>query len=162
MSTVYSWGYRGRRVDELECHVAHLGAVIIDTRKVPYSRFQQWSRESLRQQFGSRYVHVPGFGNVRYQETAADAVQLADPDAGLAAVGAILAARPIILLCMCREHEQCHRSTVAALIAERFGVPVVPLGDTQPEQQPAQLGLFRASGAMNGAMTDDSDLSQNR
>lgn len=48
---------------------------------------------------------------------------LKDAEAGYAKVEALLA-NSIVLLCGCSEVSKCHRAVVAALIAEKSGLPI--------------------------------------
>lgn len=143
--TVYSVGYLAWRIDDLIARVEQLGAVLVDTRHVPYSRMRQWSKDNLARRLGARYRHVKGFGNLRWKETSADAIALADVDDGLRQVAPLLVKGPIMLLCACKLHETCHRREVARLVVERYGGSIVlvePLTEERAAEEPAQFRLL--------------------
>lgn len=139
---IYSYGYRHRSPDELVALAERLDATVGDCRYQPYSRQRQWGRDFLQKRLGQRYVWLRAFGNLRYRETAADAVELVDPETGLREVAPILARRSLIALCMCEHHHECHRKDVIELIAARFGLPMVLLGADAVSGHQAQISLL--------------------
>lgn len=149
VKTVYTFGYQGFTIDELQAKARELGAIVIDTRKTAYSRYPGWGMKALATRFGwDGYRYFGGmFGNVNYKTPGAG-IKLADPVKGLAEIQPILDAQPIILLCGCWSFATCHRTTVAALIRETFGNPVVHLTranmpkDAKPAEDTNQLKMF--------------------
>lgn len=81
--------------------------------------------------FGSRYRHVPGFGNVNYREGS---IELADPERGWNAIQDI--ERPIILMCGCQSPQDCHRSTVASILSTDIGSAPTHLQSPTERTQP--------------------------
>lgn len=125
MTSVYTWGYLAGTPEDLDAYVQALGAIVIDARLVPYSQREAWRSTGLRQRLGTNYQGVPDLGNVNYRTPGAPFV-LRDQESGLARVRGM--GRPMIVLCACRNHDTCHRSMVANLIArdmERVAGPGV-------------------------------------
>lgn len=92
---------------------------LVDIRKNPRSRwYPRFNQSALQACYGKRYIHLPEFGNVNYApENRANGIVLANPSEGLRQVQRLLAhGWSIMLLCACKEYEQCHRKTVYDLI----------------------------------------------
>ncbi len=127
MNTIYTWGYAGSRPDDLKAFADTLGAAVVDVRYSPHSRWQpRWEGHELQMLVGfSNYFWYQQFGNVNYSGDGP--IKLADPALGLHMVAPILAERPIILVCACRDVERCHRKVAAEYIQYETGAPVVHL-----------------------------------
>lgn len=110
---VYTMGYIGKKMPEIQEIARQLEAVIFDVRFSPYSRNPAWNAGNFRKVFGRRYKHVKAFGNAAYKEGG---TRIVDFDAGRKLVEA--SGRPVILLCACRTYEECHRSVLAARLRE--------------------------------------------
>jgi len=108
-----------------------LGAILIDVRQSPHTTNLGFGKTDLESRLGDWYVHLPAFGNVNYKEGP---VELADPEKGLRAVREM--ERTPVLMCGCRHPEQCHRSTVAQLLADRFGGSIEHLRAPDERAQP--------------------------
>lgn len=131
---LFTLGYAQWSIDEVAACRAHYDASLIDVRRVPYTSKPGFSKEELRDRFGSRYRHVPGFGNVNYD---GGPIKLAAPERGMSTVQEH--AFPLILMCGCQSPSQCHRSTVATLLRPQFdGSPTHLRAPTER----AQPGLF--------------------
>lgn len=131
-------GYSGHHPDELAEMVDRLELDVIDVRLSPRSRASGWNRRRLAALLGARYRHLPAWGNLNYQNGGP--IEIADPDAGLAAVET--SARTPLLLCVCATYETCHRRVLAELLGER-GWVVEELGwdDEPPAASQVQLTL---------------------
>ena len=136
---IYSYGYHGRQVAELDNLSRRLNAVVVDTRYSPRSRDPQWARSALQRVLGDRYEWMPEFGNVLY---TTDAIKLNDPEAGIDRIRPVIEDQPVVLLCMCPRWSRCHRADVAALLSERFGVAVHHLGASGIIATDPQTELF--------------------
>lgn len=121
MHTVYTFGYSGKQVAQLQEVAERLDAIVVDARYSPYSRDKSWNLQNLRRVLAERYVWMKEFGNVLYQTQD---IQLNQPEIGLQRVKPLLERGPIILLCMCWDARTCHRQTVATLISEAYGNPI--------------------------------------
>ncbi|MBN1123021.1 MAG: DUF488 domain-containing protein [Anaerolineae bacterium] len=122
MLTVYTFGYEKRKPEELLCEVERLDAVVIDVRFKPYSRVKGWGRKDLESMLGERYRWVQAFGNEGYKSGS---LALMDVEAGCREVAPLLeAGSNLILLCYEANPAECHRSVVAEILRERFGVGV--------------------------------------
>ncbi len=65
---------------------------------------------------------VQELGNQAFKEGGG--IRLLDPERGVARVKELLASRPVILLCACRQVENCHRRVAAELVASATGLPL--------------------------------------
>jgi uncharacterized protein (DUF488 family) len=123
---VYLLGFWGRTVEDVQRIVADRNAILVDVRLVPFSRWaRNFNRESLIKVFGSGYVHAEGLGNVNYK---GGPVRLFRPRPTLDELCKRLdAGDNLVLMCVCKYPERCHRSEVACLFAERgYAVECVP------------------------------------
>jgi len=133
-SPIYTLGYAQWTADEVDDQLQLLGAVLVDVRRSPQTTKPGFTKDELDARFGSRYVHVPAFGNVNYKEGP---IELAQPKLGMATVQSL--SRPPVLMCGCQAPAQCHRSTVATRLAEEWAVSVTHL---RAPSERAQPGLF--------------------
>jgi hypothetical protein len=111
---VFTFGYQGHKPEDLLRECQRLGAVVCDIRFRPVSRNPVWNQSRLKQMFGERYMHIGALGNRNYKGGPID---IADMEAGLNIVLEHLQRRPVVLMCVCRDFEHCHRR----LVAEKFG-----------------------------------------
>lgn len=121
VQTVFTFGYSGRKVEQLIEVAERLKAAVIDCRFSPFSRDKNWNIYNLQRRIGSRYVWFQEFGNVLYKTMK---IQLNEPEQGLVRLKPILDQQSVILVCMCPIPAECHRQTVAELIRDRFGNPI--------------------------------------
>jgi uncharacterized protein (DUF488 family) len=117
MINIYTAGYYGRDIEAFKEKVNRLGAMVVDIRLVPQSRFTpEWRKKNLEAVFGENYIHVPQLGNKGFKEKR---IEIADMDAGIRILedlymkSTLVGVRPLILLCACKFYERCHRKTVA-------------------------------------------------
>jgi uncharacterized protein (DUF488 family) len=137
MLTIYTLGYAQWTIDEVVEQTSALDAVLVDVRYSPHTTKPGFAKADLAARFNDRYVHLPAFGNVNYQDGP---IELADPERGLQALRKL--ERPPVLMCGCRAPERCHRSTVATLLSDRLGGTVEHL---RAPNERAQPGLFENS-----------------
>ncbi len=131
---IYTLGYSGWRPEAVRAQAETLDAVVVDVRWSPRSRNPQWTRKRLTELLGARYRHVKAFGNLNYK---GGPIKLANPEAGLAEIRPILeAGQPVILMCVCKEVERCHRQDVAAYLVAHLGEDVVVKHLTPPPPPP--------------------------
>jgi uncharacterized protein (DUF488 family) len=141
VNTLYTYGYTGGSIEDLKRY-ADAGALILDIRHKPYSRWQpQWNRRSLEEALWMDYAHCGNLGNRNYKGDLDDpGVHLiVNLEAGLELLRELLRKRPVVLLCACKNAEGCHRNTVARAAVQQFrGVQVRHLapGDSLEYQQP--------------------------
>lgn len=113
---LFTLGYARWTVEEVTACMDRYEATLIDVRHTPYTSKPGFSRDELTDQFGPRYRHIPGFGNVNYENGP---IQLVDPENGISAIRDV--ERAVILMCGCKSHTECHRRTVAELLSRRLG-----------------------------------------
>ena len=122
MYPIYFWGYSGHQMTDLQALQADTGALILDARYKPYSRFRpEWNQKRLAELFGENYLHCPALGNVNYKD-GPEMIQIADLEAGIAVIAA--AGRPVIVICTCKTPDGCHTTVIRDALATR-GYPVV-------------------------------------
>jgi uncharacterized protein (DUF488 family) len=136
MRKIYTIGYIGRTPASLAEYVQSLNATLIDIRYQPYSKIPHWRKDSLHDQFGTRYVWMRCLGNLRYAE--GPPIQIANPGAAVEPIRRFLDRSPVILLCACEHYETCHRTVAAEYLAGRLKVPVVHLPSARkPKAKPS-------------------------
>jgi len=125
MCKIYSFGYGGKKPEDVVKLVDRTGALLLDVRLSPNSRNPMWNGSSIKNLLGDRYIHARGFGNENYK---GGPVKLHDPEMELMCVqGAFTQGVSIILMCVCKSHARCHRKDVAEFIHERTGKEIVIL-----------------------------------
>jgi uncharacterized protein (DUF488 family) len=117
--------------------------VLADVREKPVSRvadFRAASLEHLCKEAGISYMGWPGLGSTEAQrdelketgdfkkfESQFRAHMLKNAKDDLDKIAAVAKRRSVALLCYERLHEDCHRSVVADLMADRLKATVVAL-----------------------------------
>ena len=120
---VYTLGYSGRKMDEIQALVVEREAILFDVRFSPRSRNPVWSGSSFRRVFGKRYRHIRALGNRNYRDGP---IEIVDFEAGVEAIRR--SGRPVILMCGCRDYAECHRRRIAErLTSLGFSVQEIPL-----------------------------------
>lgn len=127
---VYTLGYSGRKMPEIQALVERLGAVIFDIRFSPRSRAPVWNGTNFQRVFGARYRHMKAMGNKNYK---GGPIALVDYEAGKAAIEAM--GRPVILMCVCKDASICHRTTIAERLKSE-GFTVEELGRQAKAKHP--------------------------
>jgi len=128
MQPLYTLGYTGIEPQEIIDAAARINASIADIRYSARSRHPQWSKNTLRTAWGSRYLHISGLGNKNYKGDLGHGIMLANPILGGEIVLALLPQQPVILMCACPNWETCHRRNAAEFIVQmRPNVEVIHL-----------------------------------
>ena len=139
---IYTLGYLGWKVDEVQREVRRLGALLVDVRLRPLSRNPAFTAKRLAERFGARYLWIKEWGNLGYRVPDAP-IRLADWPKGLQRLTARLkedGTEAVVLMCACREVAVCHRKTVAERLAEATGGAVRHLD--LPPGRPREALLF--------------------
>lgn len=112
---IYTIGYSGMPAPRLQQIVTALNAILVDVRFRAASRIATWNKGALVKQFGDKYIHLPQLGNSLYREGG---MQIADYEAGLAAISVIMVTleKPVVLMCACASPVECHRTHLADLL----------------------------------------------
>jgi hypothetical protein len=146
--SIYTFGYRGQRVRDIDWLTGRYDAKLIDIRMSATSSRPEWNGASLHATLGDRYIHIPEFGNRNYANGGP--IEIADVDAGMEAINrwklfAASGSASIILMCGCRELEGCHRRVVADEIMERWSIPSSELRFTWTKNAPSQCPVCRGT-----------------
>ena len=128
---IYTIGYSGRKPEEVKRIVEELGAVLFDIRFSPRSRDPRWAGGNVAKLLGANYRHVRELGNINYKGGPIAFVDLAK---GIDLIRQ--AERPVVLMCVCKDHHTCHRAAAAETLREQ-GFEV-----TEITTRPAQASLF--------------------
>lgn len=139
MHTIYTAGYSGWTPEQLQVAVIERGATLLDIRYRALSRRPEWRREAITAWLGVLYVPMPALGNKNYKNGGP--IELAAPEQSLRLIGPLLNARPIVLLCACRDWRNCHRLVAAEYLAAQLGAPVEHLEPPAREARAQQVPL---------------------
>jgi uncharacterized protein (DUF488 family) len=123
MMTIYTWGYRGRTVEDLRrvCREHNIRRVIDVRRNANFGRIPpQWKSDNLVEAVKG-YSHYQGLGNwAKSRDEGWVSRSKAERDVELDETSTILFCYgSILLLCAEPDAKDCHRSEVAEAIAER-------------------------------------------
>jgi uncharacterized protein (DUF488 family) len=143
MMTIYTLGYSGWKIEDVEAVLERLDAILVDVRMVPRTRWQpQWNAAVLHARLGDRYVWLREFGNRNYKGTF-EQIEIADFPAGKKRLREIAApGKAIVLLCACRDVNICHRKVVAEMLAATWKAAVVHLTRADNVISSSQAALF--------------------
>lgn len=136
-----SIGYEKTRLADVIATLKAAGvATLIDVRDRPISRRPGFSKRQLAagaEAAGIRYVHLQALGTPpegreanhkrdwdRFWRIVDERLATAEAEHALGEAAAIAAASPSCLLCYEADWRICHRSRVAAILAERHGFTV--------------------------------------
>lgn len=133
---IYTLGYAKWSIEEVAKQLDALRATLVDVRHSPHTTKPGFAKSDLEARFGNRYVHLRAFGNVNYKEGP---IELADPEEGLRAIRAL--DRSPVLMCGCQHPDQCHRSSVAQLLADHLDGSIA-ITHLRSARERAQPGLF--------------------
>src|SRR5579864_5001696 len=104
---IYTAGYGSQKsIPKFAEFMERTGSLLVDVRFRPASRNPNWSRSWLQKRFGSEYLWLKALGNVNYKNGGP--IELLDPEAALVILAPIIATRPLLLLCACKDHRECH------------------------------------------------------
>lgn len=157
--TIYTLGYSGWKIEDVEAVLDRLDAVLVDVRMVPRSRIPTWNVGVLGRRFGpastgsaqGRYLWLREFGNRNYKGGPIDIVDFPAGQAKLAEITAChgdlsrrsaaeteaprsrTSGRAIVLLCGCADVKVCHRKLLAEWLAQAWRAEVEHL--TRPDNQ---------------------------
>ena len=136
--TIYTFGYAGKTLADLETVARERNALVIDVRFAPFSRSSpEWAKSTLAVRL-PRYAWLKAFGNENYR---GGPIRIMDYLAGLSQMQARLwADESPLLLCVCSKVETCHRSQLANRLHADLGWPIEHLGVPRPKAR--QGGLF--------------------
>jgi len=143
--TIYTLGYSGWKIEEIQAQLDRLGAVLVDVRMVPRSRAPIWNGSTFRKRLGDRYIWLKEFGNRNYKGTF-EQIEIADFPAGETRLRKFLAKdavfKAIVLLCGCKDVNICHRKVLAQRLAQTWQAAVVHLTRPDNEISDSQPTLF--------------------
>ena len=112
---LHHFGYAGQDARALRAWLEAHDALLVDVRMKPIARHPSWRGPALQRALGDRYRHVAALGNVNFR---GGPVELVNAEAGVREVGELLAAgRPVVVMCVCRDYQVCHRRQVVELLA---------------------------------------------
>ncbi|HPF99071.1 MAG TPA: DUF488 domain-containing protein [Kiritimatiellia bacterium] len=135
--TLFTIGYEGlNTADFLKYLDYHRIEVLVDVRELAFSRKRGFSKTALRtatEQAGVQYVHIRELGSPREDRHElkeswdyksffkAYRRHLEDQSDAIDSLLDLLAENDrVCLMCFEKEHEKCHRSSLAAFISEQF------------------------------------------
>jgi uncharacterized protein (DUF488 family) len=135
--TIYTLGYSGWSIEDVEAVLDRLDAILVDVRMVPRSRWASaWNSAILAKRLGERYTWLRAFGNVNYKGTV-EQIQIADFPAGEKRLRELSAdGKAVVLLCACRDVNVCHRKVLAEWLAQVWSADVVHLTPPDKNAQP--------------------------
>jgi hypothetical protein len=119
MNPIYTLGYSGWNPEALKAKAEELNALVCDIRFSPASRAPQWRQPALIALLGNRYRWLKGLGNENYRNGGA--IRLHQPEASCAYIATLPPDQPLILMCACRDHHQCHRTEAARFVSDTVG-----------------------------------------
>ena len=93
----------------------HQSLFICDVRLNPRSRVPHWNKGRLAAACavqGITYVHVNALGNSLYRSGG---IELLDPVGGIAELAMLMAEEKVVVMCMCKKVDGCHRAEVLRL-----------------------------------------------
>jgi uncharacterized protein (DUF488 family) len=146
---VYTAGYEGLSIDGFLYRLLDRGIQhLIDVRHNPIARrfgFHKSTLNRLCDSIGIRYSHVPSLGIHSSQRQVLDTqndydslfasyrrTTLRRETDSISQVSQWIKESPSVLVCMEADPCTCHRTHLAAVVAERTGLPIIDLG-TEPE-----------------------------
>ena len=110
---LYTFGYSMLGAGAIIEQLVEMGVTIYDIRFSPRSRVHKWRKPYLSEWLGDKYLHLPALGNIHYNDPGED-IELADPAAGVPlVVQPLQVGKHVALMCICKEHDECHRSDAA-------------------------------------------------
>jgi len=129
---LYTWGYQSRDLEELQAIVMNHGIKrVIDVRRKPWSKYQPDFRKERLSQF-SWYEHYEILGN---EHKELPWLKGDHWHTGVKAVANLLKQHPVLLMCLERNPDHCHRKEVAAAIFHEVKCQIEHLGFVRPVEQ---------------------------
>jgi uncharacterized protein (DUF488 family) len=153
--TLYTIGYEGMEVEHFLAAV-HLHGIqtVVDVRELPLSRKPGFSKKALSAHLmhaGLQYSHLPALGcprAIRHRYRAdgdwaryetAFLAHLKVQGSALAALSSKVSESPSALLCFEADAQHCHRTMVAAAIAQLQAMPIVHIKGSARLHRSSQL-----------------------
>ena len=121
---IWTFGYQGRNIPDFKKWLEEHGAIVVDIRYQPKSVQPGWGKDSLSYTLRSRYVHLQHLGNVNYR---AGPIAISSLQTGMALLREYVEAGPVVLMCVCRHLDGCHREVVAKHIERVWGLTIPEL-----------------------------------
>jgi uncharacterized protein (DUF488 family) len=133
-ATLYTFGYLSGRAERIIAELIAVKTPIIDVRYNPTSKHYPYTQEGMQKRDGILYLHLEELGNELYRQALRSKqfkeprIKLHAPEAGLARLHDVLQEYGrAAIFCACASKSTCHRSVVAKLAEQRFGVNVIHL-----------------------------------
>lgn len=104
---IFMTGYAGRDINDLKPMLAELDALLIDIRFAPHSEIMHWRKIYLKTLLGGKYRHIPNLGNRTFRENE---ITIQNLQLGLETI--LNLEGNLVLMCVCREPENCHRRII--------------------------------------------------
>jgi uncharacterized protein (DUF488 family) len=124
MKELLTIGYTEENAQErIDAFLVNERAMLVDIRLSARSRWNgHFGKGALEKRYKKQYVHIPEFGNVNYRPgDRGKGIELAWPDLGLKQIMPLLrSGHSLMLLCACKDYEQCHRKVVYDLIMAKL------------------------------------------
>jgi uncharacterized protein (DUF488 family) len=133
MKTLYTFGYLSAKAERMINEFIAVKTPLVDIRFSPTSRNWRYTQGFLQTRPGVIYVHIVELGNELYKQAlSGDSqephIKLHNPETGLIRLEEVLRAHGrAAIFCACTSKKKCHRTVVAELAKERFGVNIVHL-----------------------------------
>jgi uncharacterized protein (DUF488 family) len=144
---IYTSGYEGLQIDGFLDRLVQSGIQrLVDVRNNPTARRYGFHKSTLQRLCGNLeidYVHFPELGIVSAErkplidqgdyDTLFDRyerITLPSQTAAINQVGKLVKEKPSVLVCMEAEACRCHRSRLANVVADRTGLKVMHLGES--------------------------------
>lgn len=125
MHKLYTIGYSGLNPADFKRWVERENALVIDTRMSAASRIPAFTKSGLTKLLGSQYRHVQALGNINYK--SGGEIRIKDPAEGYRIVLGALTSSPVVLLCGCKDVDQCHRKVIADALEQSIGSTTIHL-----------------------------------
>jgi uncharacterized protein (DUF488 family) len=141
---IYTIGYSGWKIEDVETVLERLDAILVDVRMVPRTRWTPlWNGSVLHDRLGDRYIWLREFGNKNYKGTF-EQIEIADFTTGQKRLHELSGlsfegAKNVILMCGCRDVNVCHRKVLAERLAVEWVVDVCHLSPPPKAGQAAKL-----------------------
>jgi hypothetical protein len=134
MNTLYTFGYGGKKVEELVQLQKKHNAVVVDARFKPYSRNFVWNQKRLIAALGAQnYIWMQGLGNENYK---GGPIKFHDFDKDSKQVLALLQECNVIMICVCKNVHKCHRYNAAQKLQDiEAGLQVVHIDHEHAEAE---------------------------
>lgn len=111
---IYTTGYTDKNIADLPNLLENLDAVLVDIRFSPYSKNLVWTKDYLSLLLKRRYQHIPQLGNRAYKEGK---IQIQNIELGIRLITNL--EYNAVLLCACKNLDQCHRFTIMNELLKR-------------------------------------------